>query len=155
MIEPFTVLATANAAYKTLKGAISNGREIADYAGVLGKFWEAKEELSELEQLNNSTSLIEKTFGAKSVEAQALQITLHKNKIATLEKDLHELFVWSGNGGLWKDMMKERRNIRNMRAREAKEKANRRKFMYDLAGVFIILLLLGALTSLIFFIFTL
>ena len=76
MIEPFTVLATANAAYKTLKGAISNGREIADYAGVLGKFWEAKEELSELEQLNNSTSLIEKTFGAKSVEAQALQITL-------------------------------------------------------------------------------
>ena len=144
-MEPFTVLATANAAYKTLKTALSHGREVSDYASVLVKFWDAKEELSEIEQKNKHPNMIEKTFGAKSVESQALQIILHKKKIMTLEKDLHDLFVWSGNGDLWSDMMKERRNIRQRRYRESVEKAKRKQFYIDLGLGLIVFVLIGFL----------
>ena len=92
-MEAIAVVAAANSAYNTLKSAISNGREIADLAPVLGRFWDAKENLSAMEQKTKHPNLIEKTFGAKSVEAQALHITLHKNKIATLETELKELFI--------------------------------------------------------------
>lgn len=150
-MEPFTVLATANAAYKTLKTALSHGREVSDYASVLVKFWDAKEELSEIEQKNKHPNMIEKTFGAKSVESQALQIILHKKKIMTLEKDLHDLFVWSGNGDLWSDMMKERRSIRQRRYKESIEKAKRKQFYVDVVLSLIVGLFFGVLVFVIIY----
>ena len=41
-LEAMAIISTANVAYKTLKTAMSNGRELADYAGELWKFWDAK-----------------------------------------------------------------------------------------------------------------
>ena len=133
--EALAVVAAANSAYKTIKTAVGNGRDLADVAGVLGKFWDAKEELSALEQGTKHPNILSKTFGATSVENQALQITLHKNKLQTLETELRETFIYTGNGHLWEDMMKERRNIRQARHQAAVRKAENRKFYSDLAIV--------------------
>lgn len=149
MMEAIAVVAAANSAYNTLKSAISNGREIADLAPVLGRFWDAKENLSAMEQKTKHPNLIEKTFGAKSVEAQALHITLHKNKIATLETELKELFIYTGNGNLWEDMMRERRHIRNRRAKEAREKAMTRRLIWNIVAIGALVFLVGILISLI------
>ena len=148
-MESIAVVAAANSAYNTLKSAISNGREIADLAPVLGRFWDAKENLSAMEQKTKHPNLIEKTFGAKSVEAQALHITLHKNKIATLETELKELFIYTGNGNLWEDMMRERRHIRNRRAKEAREKAMTRRLIWNIVAIGALVFLVGILISLI------
>lgn len=148
-MEAIAVVAAANSAYNTLKSAISNGREIADLAPVLGRFWDAKENLSAMEQKTKHPNLIEKTFGAKSVEAQALHITLHKNKIATLETELKELFIYTGNGNLWEDMMRERRHIRNRRAKEAREKAMTRRLIWNIVAIGALVFLVGILISLI------
>ena len=149
MMEAIAVVAAANSAYNTLKSAISNGREIADLAPVLGRFWDAKENLSAIEQKNKHPNLIEKTFGAKSVEAQALHITLHKNKITTLETELKELFIYTGNGNLWEDMMRERRHIRNRRAKEARERAMTRRLIWNIVAIGALVFLVGILISLI------
>lgn len=149
MMEAIAVVAAANSAYNTLKSAISNGREIADLAPVLGRFWDAKESLSAIEQRNKHPNLIEKTFGAKSVEAQALHITLHKNKITTLETELKELFIYTGNGNLWEDMMRERRHIRNRRAKEARERAMTRRLIWNIVAIGTLVFLIGILISLI------
>lgn len=141
--EALAVLAAANSAYKTLKTAVSNGKDIADYAHNLGRFWDAKEELFAEEQKSKHPNLLEKTFGAKSVENQALQITLQKNKIQTLETELRELFIYTGNGHLWEDMMKERRNIRQRRLQEAKEKAENRKLITNVIIVFVAAIVIG------------
>jgi len=148
-MEAIAVVAAANSAYNTLKSAISNGREIADLAPVLGRFWDAKENLSAIEQKNKHPNLIEKTFGAKSVEAQALHITLHKNKITTLETELKELFIYTGNGNLWEDMMRERRHIRNRRAKEARERAMTRRLIWNIVAIGALVFLVGILISLI------
>ena len=88
-----------------------------------------------LEQKATNPSKIEKLFGGKSVESQALEITLQKKKAQQLEKELKDLFYWTGNANLWHDMLKERSKIRNLRIAEAKAKAESRAAMIDIVSI--------------------
>jgi hypothetical protein len=78
-------------AYRFMKTAVNEGRELGDMTRAISKFWDAREEISVIE--------------GKSIEAQALEITLHKQKAVQLEKDLKDLFYWTGNANLWHDML--------------------------------------------------
>ena len=138
-------------AYRFMKTAVNEGRELSDMTRALGKFWDAREEVSVLEQKATNPSKIEKLFGGKSVESQALEITLQKQKAEQLEKDLKDLFYWTGNANLWHDMLRERTKIRNMRIAQAREKAQSRAAMIDIVvivGTFTVLFVVGmAITS--------
>ena len=138
-------------AYRFMKTAVNEGRELGDMTRALSKFWDAREEVSVLEQKATNPSKIEKLFGGKSVESQALEITLQKKKAEQLEKELKDLFYWTGNANLWHDMIKERTRIRNMRIAEAREKAQSRAAMIDLAailGTFVVIYVVAmAITS--------
>jgi hypothetical protein len=116
-----------------MKTAVNEGRELGDMTRAISKFWDAREEISVIEQRATNPSKIEKLFGGKSIEAQALEITLHKQKAVQLEKDLKDLFYWTGNANLWHDMLRERTKLRNMRIAEAKQKAEARAAMIDIS----------------------
>jgi len=122
-------------AYRFMKTAVNEGRELGDMTRALSKFWDAREEVSVLEQKATNPSKIEKLFGGKSVESQALEITLQKKKAQQLEKELKDLFYWTGNANLWHDMLRERTKIRNMRIAEAKAKAEARAAMIDIVAI--------------------
>jgi molecular chaperone GrpE (heat shock protein) len=134
-----------------MKTAVNEGRELSDMTRALSKFWDAREEVSVLEQKATNPSKIEKLFGGKSVESQALEITLQKQKAEQLEKELKDLFYWTGNANLWHDMLRERTKIRNMRIAQAREKAQSRAAMIDvvaIVGTFTVLFVIGmAITS--------
>ena len=138
-------------AYRFMKTAVNEGRELGDMTRALSKFWDAREEVSILEQKATNPSKIEKLFGGKSVESQALEITLQKQKAEQLEKELKDLFYWTGNANLWHDMLRERTKIRNMRIAQAREKAQSRAAMIDIVvivGTFTVLFVIGmAITS--------
>ena len=126
-------------AYRFMKTAVNEGRELGDMTRAMSKFWDAREEVSVLEQKATNPSKIEKLFGGKSVESQALEITLQKKKAEQLETDLKDLFYWTGNANLWHDMIRERAKIRNLRIAAARQKAQNRATMIDLAVIFGIL----------------
>ncbi len=133
-------------AYRFMKTAVNEGRELSDMTRALSKFWDAREEVSVLEQKATNPSKIEKLFGGKSVESQALEITLQKRKAEQLEKELKDLFYWTGNANLWHDMLRERIKIRNMRIADARAKAQSRAAMVDIVvivGVFTVLFVVG------------
>lgn len=138
-------------AYRFMKTAVNEGRELSDMTRALSKFWDAREEVSVLEQKATNPSKIEKLFGGKSVESQALEITLQKQKAEQLEKELKDLFYWTGNANLWHDMLRERIKIRNMRIADARAKAQSRAAMIDIVvivGTFTVLFVIGmAITS--------
>ena len=67
-------------AYRFMKTAVNEGRELGDMTRAMSKFWDAREEVSILEQKATNPSKIEKLFGGKSIESQALEITLQKRK---------------------------------------------------------------------------
>ena len=59
-------------AYRFMKTAVNEGRELGDMTRALSKFWDAREEVSVLEQQATNPSKIQQLFGGKSIESQAL-----------------------------------------------------------------------------------
>ena len=138
-------------AYRFMKTAVQEGKGLNDMGRAIGKFFDAREEISVLEQQATNSGAIQKLFGGKSIEAQALEITLQKDKAIRLEKDLKDLFLYSGRGDLWEDTIRERARLRNLRIAEAKQKAQSRAAMIDIAAILgtftVIFIVVMAITS--------
>jgi hypothetical protein len=138
-------------AYRFMKTAVQEGKDLNDMGRAIGKFFDAREEISVLEQQATNSGAIQKLFGGKSIEAQALEITLQKDKAIRLEKDLKDLFLYSGRSDLWEDTIRERARLRNLRIAEAKQKAQSRAAMIDIAAIIgtfaVIFIVVMAITS--------
>jgi hypothetical protein len=131
MLEIGIAINMAVSAFNGIKKAVEAGREIEDVAGYFGKFFDAKEAISEASQYNSNIPLVKRLFSGNSIEAQALEITAAKHKTAQLEKELREFLIYSGQGQFYEDMMRERRNIREARIAKARDSASARKFWID------------------------
>ena len=146
MIEIAAAISMASSAFNALKKGMEAGQELEDMMGYYGKWFEAKEALSEQSITNQNQPLVKKLFSGSSVEAQALEITTAKHKIKQMEKELYEYLLYSGQQEFYNDMMRERRAIREARFREAQRIAERKRLIFDLVagsaiivvGVFII-----------------
>lgn len=131
--EIIAAVSAANQAFNFIKKAVHKGKELQDLTNAIGAFWDAREEVSVLEQKATNPSKMQKIFGGKSVEAQALEVTLQKQRAENLERELKDIFLWTGNGNLWSDMIRERTRIRNARIAAAKQAAQSKAAMIDLA----------------------
>jgi hypothetical protein len=148
MLEIGIAINMAVSAFNGIKKAVEAGREIEDVAGYFGKFFDAKEAISEASVDNENAPIFKKIFAGRSVEAQALEITTAKHKTAKIEKELREFLIYSGQGQFYEDMMRERRHIREARIQQARDRALSRKFWID--AVFISGLLAAVVATLIF-----
>lgn len=146
MVEVAAAISMAVSAYNGIKKAVEMGREVEDITGYFGKFFDAKETISEASQYNENAPLFSKLFAGRSVESQALEITAARYKTAKIEKELREFLIYSGQGQFYEDMLKERRHIREERIQKARDKAQTKKFWLD---VFFIITLLVAIFLLI------
>ena len=130
--EVIAAVQVCASAYRFLKTAVQEGNDLNDMGRAIGKFFDAREEIAVLEQKATNSSKIERLFGGKSIEAQALEITLQKDKAIRLEKDLKDLFLYSGRGDLWEDTIRERARLRNLKIAEAKSKAQSKAAIIDI-----------------------
>lgn len=136
MIEVATAISLASSAYAGIKKAMEMGKEAQDVAEFFGRWFEAKEQINEVQQYANNPSMMAKMFNSKSVEAQALQVTSARYKIQAMEKELREYLIYTGQVDFYEDMMKERRVIRQARLLAAKRKAEKRAFMLNCIAIF-------------------
>lgn len=155
MVEIAMAVSMASSAFGALKKAMETGQEIEDMMDYFGKWFEAKEHLSEASVNSNNQPLVKKLFSGKSVEAQALQITHAKHKMKQMEKELYEYLLYTGQQEFYNDMMRERRVIREARIREAQRKAERKKLFFDIvigggavtAGVLVLVWIISIIVS--------
>jgi len=137
MVEVATAISLASSAYAGIKKAMEMGKEAQDVAEFFGRWFEAKEQINEIQQYANNPSMMAKMFSGKSVEAQALQVTSARYKIQAMEKELREYLIYTGQVAFYEDMMKERRVIRQARLLAAKRKAEKRAFILNTIAVLI------------------
>ena len=135
MVELAVAVQVAGAAYNAIKGAVEKGREAQDMIGAFGKFFDAMDSVSDANIKNQSTSGVQKLFSGSSVEAQALEITAAKHKIAFMERELRDYLIYSGQGDFYEDMMDERRRIRRARQIALRKKEEQRAFIFDLSAL--------------------
>ena len=153
MMEIAAAISLASSAFNALKKGMEAGREIEDMMDYYGKWFEAKEALSENAVNSSNQPLVKKLFSGSSVEAQALQITQARHKIKQMEKELYEYLLYTGQQEFYNDMMRERRAIREQRMLEARRKAERKAFWIDLIiGGGAILIAVGIIVWLVTFV---
>ena len=153
MVELAVAVQVAGAAYNAIKGAVEKGQEAQNMIGAFGKFFDSMDAVSEANIKNQSASGVQKLFSGSSVEAQALEITAAKHKIAFMEKQLREFLIYSGQGDFYEDMMDERRRIRRARQIQQRREAQKKAFMIDciafVAGMTIAAVIIGMVVVLI------
>lgn len=135
MMEIAAAMSMASSAYKAIKAAVETGREAQDLAQVFGRFFDAKEVMSEATAKAETSSMTGKLFAGKSVEAEALQATAAKFKVRQLEKELYEFLLYTGQADFYEEMMKERREIRIRRANMARKAAEKKAFIIDMFAI--------------------
>lgn len=145
MMEIAAAISLANSAFNALKKGMETGREIEDMVGYFGKWFEAKDALSEQNINVNNQSAFKKMFSGNSVEAQALQVTHAKHKIKQMEKELYEYLLYSGQQEFYNDMMAERRAIRQARIDAAIKRSERKRFWIDTSAVVIALIVVTSI----------
>ena len=141
-MDPLTITACisgASKAYNMITKAVNAGREIEDTAQYIGKFFDSKEKLLEIEKENQYGP---KFMRGSSVEAQALEIQMAKHKTQQMEMRLREMIVVYGPGeAFYNEMMKTRRSIRRLRLEAAEARAKRKRLIID--GALILLMTAG------------
>ena len=135
MIEIAAAVSLATSAFGALKQAMEAGKDVEDMIGYFGKFFDAKDQLSEANMKASTSSFVGKMFNSSSVESQALEVTAARHKIMAIEKELREYLIYTGQIDFYEDMMRERRAIRLARAEAAKAAAERKAFWIDVTAV--------------------
>jgi hypothetical protein len=130
-MDPVTIsacIAGASRAYNLVAKAVNAGREIEDTAQYLGKFFDSKEKILEIEKENQYGP---KFLRGSSVESQALEIQMAKHKTQQMEKQLRELLVLTVGEEFYNEMMKTRRTIRSHRLAAAEARAKKKRLIID------------------------
>jgi hypothetical protein len=145
-MDPITALSAATAAFTAVKKLVETGREIEDVAGQLGKWFSAVSDLREAEREAKNPPMFKKLLHNGSVEEEALNATIARQKTLEQESQLRELIVWRYGLDVYRDMIQMRKDIRERREREIYRQKRRKKAVLEYTFA---TLALGATVSLV------
>ena len=126
MLDPVTAFATASAAFNFIKKAVDAGREIEDVGSQLGTWFSACADLKQAEEESRDPPLFKKLLHKGSVEQEAMENLMRRKKIEQQEKELRELIMYRFGQDAYREMMEERKQIRDSRDRQIMLQKRRR-----------------------------
>ena len=129
MIDPITAFTVATTAFNTIKKAVEVGREIEDVAGYIGKFFGAKADIVKAEEKAKNPPIFKKLLSAGSVEEEALQLVVQRQKLGEMERELRSMIILRYGQDTYLEMMRQRERIAMERKRvELLQKHKRHEF---------------------------
>lgn len=131
MIDPITAFTVATTTFNTIKKAVAAGKEIEAVAGQLGKWWSALSDYNTAVQKSSKPPLFKKLLHSGSIEQEALERTIHTQKLLEMERDLRELITYAYGSKVYNDMLALRRTIRLEREQEEKKQMERQKRFFE------------------------
>jgi hypothetical protein len=141
VLDPITAFATASAAFNFVKKAVEAGREIEDVGSQLGTWFSACADLKQHEEESRDPPLFKKLLNKGSVEQEAMENLMRRKKIEAQEKELRELIVYRFGVDSYREMMDERRQLREGRARTVMIQRRRRAKAFQ--NVIAVILIVG------------
>ena len=115
MIDPVTAVATATAAFNTIKSAFAAGRDIESMAGDLGRWMGAVSDIKKAEEYSKKPPLFKKLFASGSVEEEAMQVFMAKKKAEDMRAQLKQLIILTRGMGAWDELLATEGEIRKKR----------------------------------------
>ena len=127
MIDPVSAFALATGAFNMIKKAVEAGREIEDCVGYFGKFFQGVSDINKAEEEAKNPPLFRKLLSGGSVEEEAFQAVVHKQKVQQMENELRELITYRYGVETYREMIQMRRTIKEERERTVYKQQQRRK----------------------------
>ena len=115
MIDPITAVATATAAFNTIKNGFQMGRDVEGMAGDLGRWMGAVSDIKKAEEYNKKPPLFKKLFAAGSVEEEAMSIFMAKKKAEDMRDQLKQIITMTRGMSAWDELLKTEADIRKRR----------------------------------------
>ena len=146
MIDPVSAFALASGAFNMIKKAVETGREIEDCVGYFGKFFQGVSDVNKAEEEAKNPPMFKKLFSGNSVEQEAFQAVVHKQKIQQMENELRELITYRYGVDTYREMILMRRQIREDREKTIYKREKRRKaFLWNTIYAVCLSTLIGVL----------
>lgn len=150
MIDPFTAFTVATTAFNTIKKAVEVGREVEDVAQYIGKFFGAKADIAKAEEKAKNPPIFKKLLSSGSVEEEALQIVVQRQKLMQMERELRSMIILRYGQETYLEMMRQREKIVLERKRvELLQKHKRQEFFLAVFYTGLLAALLAALAWLV------
>ena len=130
MIDPISAVAAATTAFNGIKRMVNMGREVEDVFGQMGKWLGAVSDLREAQKQAANPPLLKSLLFKKSVEQEALEIIVAREKIKQQEKELRELIIWTYGQDTYTDMMRTREKIRKQREKAVYAVQRRKQLIF-------------------------
>ena len=144
MLDPVSAMAIATSAYNMLKKGIEVGRELEDMSGQLGTWFGAIADVKAADEEAADPPLFRKVFAKSSVEQEAIENLMRRKKIEQQERELREMIVYRFGVDAYRDMIKDRNNIRDARKRAVDARARRiKKLVLNAVAIALIALIVA------------
>ena len=145
MIDPVTAFGVAVTAFNTVQKLVKAGKEIESVAGQLGKWYSAVQSFNESAAKKEQDLKKGKFLGKGSIEQEALDIVMHRERLKKMEYELYILISGVYGQEAYQSMMAERVKIKRQREQAVKIAKRRQKEMivnglYLFAIVFLLVL---------------
>jgi len=146
-LDPITAVATATAAFNTIKQGFQAGRDIEGMAGDLGRWMGAVSDIKKAEEYSKKPPLFKKLFKAGSVEEEAMQAFLAKKKAEDMRAELREIISFSRGPSAWNELLKTEADIRKKRQEAIYNQEERQKKFFEVIAIILACLLCVAVVG--------
>ena len=116
-------MALATGAYKTLRAAISTGKDIQDMTGTLSQWGKAFSDFSNLEEREKNPPWWKQTFKG-SDEETALEIFANKKKMEQMRSEIKDHISFTYGPSAWKEVLAIEARMRKQRKDELYKSKN-------------------------------
>ena len=147
MIDPITAVATATAAFNTIKQGFQAGREIESMAGDLGRWMGAVSDIKKAEDYAKKPPLFKKLFAAGSVEEEAMQVFMAKKKAEDMRAELRQIITMTRGISAWDELIRTEGDIRKKRQQMIYAQEERRRQLIEIIAVIALVGAIGAFVT--------
>ena len=155
MVDPITAVATATAAFNTIKSAFAAGRDIEGMAGDLSRWMGAVSDIKKAEEYSKKPPLFKKLFASGSVEEEAMQAFMAKKKAEDMREELKNIISFTRGPSAWTELLKTEADIRKRRQQAIYDQQERRRKIFEIIMVVIAsLAMMGLLIGIVWFAIT-
>ena len=135
MIDPITAVATATAAFNTIKSAFAAGRDVEGMAKDISRWMGAVSDIKKAEEMNKKPPLFKKLFAAGSVEEEAMQIFMAKKKAEDMREELKNIISFTRGPSAWTELLKTEADIRKKRQEMIYAQEERRRQILEWCAI--------------------
>ena len=135
MVDPITAIATATAAFNTIKKGFQMGRDIEGMAGDLGRWMGAVSDINKADEMNKKPPLFKKLFASGSVEEEAMTIFMAKKKAEDMREQLRDIISVTRGPSAWKELLHTEASIRKRRQAAIYDQEERQKKFFEIIAI--------------------